>query len=427
MFYSYETVLPSVFLKRACVVPTLLVLVFSLPASTKSNAQPFTVFDFNTEGQTTCGSRENLTPTDNGDRFISDMQRGVALACEDGVDDVFGNSGFGTSFDSTRSASFTMYNQDGYSGLVFSIGDTLSFNAWRTESGPTEGRVLLTLNDNDTTLVVGTFPITSTPTTQTFTWPEDTPGAGYNPGCESTASTKCVLNSARVSFQARFSDEMTTFTAFPKALYLDNVALEVSERLPVELTHFTASASGGRAAALRWQTASETGNDGFRVERRTSNTDDWQRAGFVESKAASGTSQQTLSYQFRAEGLQPGTHAFRLRQKDIDGDTEVHGPVRVEVGLGARFLLKAPYPNPARAGEAATVRFASRQGERVRVALHDARGRRVRALYRGAPAAGQLESVRIGGLDGLASGTYFVRLTAGDGSVTKTQALTLVR
>ena len=87
----------------------------------------------------------------------------------------------------------------------------------------------------------------------------------------------------------------------------------------------------------------------------------WQRVGFVESKAAGGTSQQTLSYQFRAEGLQPGTHAFRLRQKDIDGDTEVHGPVRV------------------------------------------------------------------GGLEDLASGTYFVRLTAGDGSVTKTQALTLVR
>jgi hypothetical protein len=51
----------------------------------------------------------------------------------------------------------------------------------------------------------------------------------------------------------------------------------------------------------------------------------------------------------------------------------------------------------------------------------------VRALYRGAPPAGQLESVRIGGLDSLARGTYFVRLRAENGSVTKTQALTLVR
>ena len=308
--------------------------------------------------------------------------------------------------------------------------DTLSFDVWRTEGGPTEGRGLLTLNDNDTTLVVGTFPIASTPTTQTFAWSEDTPGAGYNPGCETTASTKCVFDSARVSFQARFSgDDVPTTSSAPRqgALYFDNMRVDFAFSLTVELTHFTASASGGRAAALRWQTASETGNDGFRVERRTSNTDDWQRAVFVESKAAGGTSQQTLSYQFRAEELALGTHAFRLRQRDIDGDTELHGPVRVEIGLGERFLLKAPYPNPAQAGEAATVRFASRQGERVRVALYDARGRRVRALYRGAPPAGQLESGHVGSLDGLASGKYFVRLRAENGSVTKTQALTLVR
>ena len=71
------------------------------------------------------------------------------------------------------------------------------------------------------------------------------------------------------------------------------------------------------------------------------------------------------------------------------------------------------------------MRFASRQGERVRVALYDARGRRVRTLYRGAPPAGQLESVRVGGLDGLASGTYFVRLTAGD--VTRSEKVVRVQ
>jgi hypothetical protein len=144
--------------------------------------------------------------------------------------------------------------------------------------------------------------------------------------------------------------------------------------------------------------------------------------------AAGGTSQQTLNDRFRAENLQPGTHTFRLRQKDRDGDTEeMHGPVRVEIGMGARFLLKTPYPNPAQSGEAATVRFASRQGERVQVALYDARGRRVRTLYRGAPPAGQVESVRVGGLQDLASGTYFVRFTSRDAGVPRTQALTLVR
>jgi hypothetical protein len=301
----------------------------------------------------------------------------------------------------------------------------------RTENGPTEGRVLLTILDTDSTLLVGRFPITSTSTRHSFNWPE----IAYDGSCGTPRPVgSCLIDSARVSFQARFPSsggEATTFAASQQeAMYVDNVAAGLSGFVPVELTHFTATSAQKRAATLRWNTESETGNDGFRVEHHAPSAAEgaWQRAGFVESKApgASGTSQQALRYRFRVEDLAPGTHAFRLRQRDRDGDTEVHGPVRVEVGMETRFLLKAPYPNPARAGEAATVRFASRQGEPVRVALYDARGRRVRTLYRGAPPAGQLESVRVGGLDGLASGTYFVRLRAKNGSVTKTQALTLV-
>jgi len=192
--------------------------------------------------------------------------------------------------------------------------------------------------------------------------------------------------------------------------------------LPVELSHFDATLEG-KSAVLTWTTSSETNNAGFEVAHK-------QHDGSFETIAyrdGGGTTSESRTYRYRTSALTPGTHTFQLRQRDRDGGTEVHGPVRVEVGMGARFLLKGPYPNPARAGEAATVRFASRQGERVRLALYDARGRRVQALYRGAPAAGQVQAVRIGGSGELASGTYFVRLRAENGSVTKTRALTLVR
>jgi hypothetical protein len=347
------------------------------------------------------------------DDLVFPMQH-AGLDCTDAVDDVYGVSGFTETFDANRTARFVRAYPSG-DGIY---GDSLHFEVSRSANGPTEGRVVF-VNANGDSSSLGSFPITESPVLQRFDLPSI-----------ELPEDPSIPPWAVVYFQARFADAGSVDS--DGAMRLDNVTIPNGVVfIPVELTHFTATSTEERAAALRWQTASETGNDGFRVEHRAPGTakDMWQRVGFVESKASDngGTSQQALRYRFRVEDLAPGTHAFRLRQRDIDGDTELHGPVRVEVGMETRFLLKAPYPNPARAGEAATVRFASRQGKRVRIALYDARGRRVQALYRGAPAARQVQAVRIGGSGELASGTYFVRLRAENGSVTKTQALTLVR
>ena len=119
----------------------------------------------------------------------------------------------------------------------------------------------------------------------------------------------------------------------------------------------------------------------------------------------------------------PGRHAFRLRQVDLDGSTETHGPVRVQVGLSERFVLSAPSPNPVR--RQATVRVASREGESVRVVLYDALGRRVRTLHAGSLPAGQVKMLRLG-TGSLASGRYFLRLIGPDGTG-RTRSLSVVR
>jgi predicted outer membrane repeat protein len=196
---------------------------------------------------------------------------------------------------------------------------------------------------------------------------------------------------------------------------------------PVELAAFTAARLGDEPAAalLRWRTVSETSNDGFVIEHRSAASDStWQRAGFVEG---AGTTQDPQRYRFRVSDLAPGTHAFRLRQRDLDGATQRHRPVEVHIGMSERFVLEAPYPNPARGtGAAATVAFGSRRGEPVRLLLYDALGRQVRTLWRGTPAAGRLKRVRIDAA-GLSSGTYFLRLVGAEGGAAKTQSLTLVR
>ena len=189
--------------------------------------------------------------------------------------------------------------------------------------------------------------------------------------------------------------------------------------IPVELTSFTGTVDE-ESAHLRWRTASETNNAGFRVEHRPPDADAWTPVGSVEG---AGTTSRPQNYRFRTEALAPGHHAFRLRQVDLDGSTETHGPVRVQVGLSERFVLSAPSPNPVR--RQATVRVASREGESVRVVLYDALGRRVQTLHDGSLPAGQVKTLRLG-TETLASGRYFLRLIGPDGTG-RMRSLSVVR
>ncbi|PSQ84839.1 MAG: hypothetical protein BRD42_11025 [Bacteroidetes bacterium QS_3_64_15] len=189
--------------------------------------------------------------------------------------------------------------------------------------------------------------------------------------------------------------------------------------IPVELTSFTGTVDE-ESAHLRWRTASETNNAGFRVEHRPPDADAWTPVGSVDG---AGTTSRPQNYRFRTEALAPGRHAFRLRQVDLDGSTETHGPVRVQVGLSERFLLSTPSPNPVR--RQATVRVASREGESVRVVLYDALGRRVQTLHDGSLPAGQVKTLRLG-TETLASGRYFLRLIGPDGTG-RTRSLSVVR
>jgi hypothetical protein len=176
---------------------------------------------------------------------------------------------------------------------------------------------------------------------------------------------------------------------------------------------------------LAWQTASETGNAGFRVERQQAeaSSDRWQQVGYVESKAAGGTSGEALSYRYR-DGSVPfaaDTVRYRLTQVDTDGQTSRSDVVEVAIGSVDQLTLKKPYPNPARG--AVTVKLAVPQGQSgsVQLRLYNALGQEVRAV-RVAERGRQRVEVPT---RGLASGMYFLRLTAGEQTVT--QRVTVVR
>lgn len=102
-----------------------------------------------------------------------------------------------------------------------------------------------------------------------------------------------------------------------------------------------------------------------------------------------------------AEGVERARHAFAV---------EVSAP---------ELALETPFPNPSRGG--ATVAFTVGETGPVRLALYDMLGREVAVLAEGERSAGAHTAT----VPGVASGTYVVRLVAGDAA--RVERLTVVR
>jgi hypothetical protein len=227
---------------------------------------------------------------------------------------------------------------------------------------------------------------------------------------------------------------------------------------PVELTRFEAShvsvstgdapgAGDGRGAVrLQWRTASEHGNEAFEIQRKSSedgsgpasDTGGWATVG---KRAGAGTTTEPQSYQFTDAGLPFAADSlrYRLRQVSTDGSARPLKPVTVRWAPSELRLLPV-YPNPARTQ--ATVRYAvptnryavpaggappdgppgGRSSPEVTIRLYDVLGRRVRTVQVG-ETEGRHQQVL--DLSGLSSGTYFLRLQAGDRA--RTERLTVVR
>ena len=194
------------------------------------------------------------------------------------------------------------------------------------------------------------------------------------------------------------------------------------QQLPVELASFDASQSGESDVELRWTTASETNNAGFRVQHRASGEESWTKLGYVASKASGGTTTEAKTYRFDAEDLAVGTHEFRLKQMDLDGTAHLHDPVDVELQMQQALRLKAPAPNPVQ-GQA-QLSFAVRDQTETTITMYNPLGQKVAVVYRGTPPAGEQQTAQVT-TDDLASGVYFLRLQAG--GATKTQKMTVVR
>jgi len=188
----------------------------------------------------------------------------------------------------------------------------------KTSSAPAGAQAAISVDDqrngsNDRTELSSKISVINDGQWHLYEW--NLQGSGWS----SFSGGNGVLDSATVSLDAIMfyaPDGSPDWTVF-----IDDVSHNVSGPLPVELDGMR-SFSNKLDVHLQWNTATETNNYGFDVERRIAGVvgangdNNFVKIGFVEGH---GTTSSPRSYAYTDRVDKPGSYAYRLRQIDRDG------------------------------------------------------------------------------------------------------------
>lgn len=176
--------------------------------------------------------------------------------------------------------------------------------------------------------------------------------------------------------------------------------------VPVELTSFTA-AYVGNSVSLTWNTASETNNAGFEIER-SANDGAFVSLGFVKGN---GTTSNTSTYAYVDGNILPNTiYSYRLKQIDLNGEYTYSEIVVLGASMPVEFALHQNYPNPF--NPATTVSFALPVKAQVSLDVYSLLGEKVMSVVNGSLEAGT-HTYQVNASE-LTSGVYIYSLSAVD-------------
>ena len=225
---------------------------------------------------------------------------------------------------------------------------------------------------------------------------------------QQTSGTSVIL------FGIAFADEFTGYAVGENGTILKTVTGGV---IPVELTSFKAQLEE-REVRLSWQTATETNNSGFFVQRKVGSN--WENIDFVQGY---GTTSETHSYDYidnLSELNYQGKVYYRLKQVDYDGGTDYSSTVEVTYEPKPNdYILDQNYPNPF--NPVTSIKYSLPEGSHVKLTVYDLLGNLVETLVDEYKSAGTY-SVKFNGAE-LTSGIYIYRLQAGEFVSTKRMAL----
>ncbi|HEY4149969.1 MAG TPA: T9SS type A sorting domain-containing protein [Chitinophagaceae bacterium] len=172
--------------------------------------------------------------------------------------------------------------------------------------------------------------------------------------------------------------------------------------LPVTLVNFTAQAQTP-GVMLKWNTATEINNDHFEIDR-SSDGISFDSIGTVKG---AGNSNILKSYSYADAYPMSGTNYYRLKQVDIDGNTQYSPTETVTVATAAANSMSI-FPNPASSQFTITLKNSSSQA--YVVSLIDLSGKQV--FTTGAAAGNNQLHVVLNGK--IIPGVYIVKLTSGN-------------
>jgi hypothetical protein len=184
--------------------------------------------------------------------------------------------------------------------------------------------------------------------------------------------------------------------------------------VPVELSSFEIYSKNNRIY-LYWSTSTETNNHGFEIERK--NNDTWRTIAFISGH---GTTSETNNYSYSdnlSDLIEVSSVWYRLKQVDYDGSFEYSK--EIEVTFASDYSLAQNYPNPF--NPTTTINYSLPAQGKVRLIVYDALGREVRKLVDEEKTAGTY-NIEFNA-EGLASGMYFYRLSAGEMVISKKMIL----
>jgi hypothetical protein len=194
--------------------------------------------------------------------------------------------------------------------------------------------------------------------------------------------------------------------------------------VPVELSLFTAETIKD-GIVLKWQTATETNNQGFEIKRSLDNIS-FNIIGFVPGF---GTTTEPKNYSYSDQSVKSGTNYYRLKQIDYDGSYAYSDVLDVDFKALNTYILEQNYPNPF--NPTTVIGFSVQNKSNVRITILSPIGEEVAVLLNEEiePGFHQVEfSAKGGSASGgnaynLPSGVYFYQLRTGDFVETKKMVL----
>lgn len=183
--------------------------------------------------------------------------------------------------------------------------------------------------------------------------------------------------------------------------------------VPVEITVYNATTTGN-TVILYWETATETNNMEYRIERRYTG-EPWEEIGTVQG---SGTVTSAYSYTF-TDIPREGKIRYRLKQIDYDGSYQYFPELEVDFNGPLQFNLSQNFPNPF--NPSTRIQFSIAEDSRVDIVIYDILGREVMHPL----SENKTKGVYNIDIDvvGLSAGIYFYELRAGSNRVMKKMTL----